>query len=172
MANSGWRTGAERVTAVERVEDLLPTTTDSPEATQALGARLAERLRPGDVVALYGDLGAGKTQLAKGIGAALGLDAHVITSPTFTLLHEYDGGECFPLYHFDAYRLDGPDAFAALGFEDYFDAGGVCLIEWPARVEALLPERTLRLHLAHDGLERRRVFLRGGEEGIGERESG
>ncbi len=145
---------------------LLPATTASPQQTRALGARLAEHFGPGDVVALYGDLGAGKTQLVKGLCAALGVDEQHVTSPTFTLLHEYDGRTCgggpsggapLPVYHFGAYRLDGPDAFYALGYEEYFYSGGLCLIEWPARIEPLLPAEAIRLRLTHQGSDRRLI---------------
>ena len=147
--------------------DLLPLETTAPEATRSFGAKLAECLGPGDVVALYGDLGTGKTQLVKGICAGLGFDAQEVRSPTFTLLHEY-ATEHLPVYHFDAYRIRRPDEFFELGYEEYFYDEGLCLVEWPARVETLLPPGTLRLRLTHQGGDRR-LIEKGGE---GEWESG
>lgn len=145
---------------------LFPAETDSPAATRALGRRLAGRFAPGAVVALYGELGAGKTQFVKGVAGALGLSEREVRSPTFVIAREYDGrwpdghaqaGEAVPLYHLDAYRLDGPEGLAAVDYETYFFSAGVCLIEWPGRIEAVLPEDTLRLQLEHRGAERRRV---------------
>lgn len=139
----------------------LPRTTTSPEDTRTVGARLARLLAPGAVVALYGDLGSGKTQFVKGCCAALGVPEAEVSSPTFTILHEYAGrtadGTALPIYHFDAYRIEHPDEFYALGYEEYFYGDGLCLVEWPARVEALIPERALRLRLAHAGGDERLV---------------
>lgn len=113
---------------------------NSPEETAAAGAESARNARPGDVFALQGDLGAGKTQWAKGFVAEMGSDAQV-TSPTFTLVHEYAGGRC-PVYHFDFYRLEQPEAVLALGFDDYMQGDGICVIEWADRFPQLLPETT------------------------------
>jgi tRNA threonylcarbamoyladenosine biosynthesis protein TsaE len=135
---------------------LMPTETSAPEETKAFGAALAARLSPGDVVALYGDLGTGKTHLVKGIAGALGVPEETVVSPTFTIVNEYDGPG-FPLYHVDAYRLRRIDEFFELGYEDYFYGGGLCLVEWPERIEALLPPHTLRLRLTHLGGNRRRI---------------
>ena len=140
---------------------LLPAETAAPEETQALGAALAGALSPGAVLALYGDLGAGKTQLVKGLCAALGVPPEEVRSPTFTLLHEYagrtPGGRALPLYHVDAYRIEQPGELFELGYEEYFYGNGVCLVEWPARIEALLPKDALRLRLTHQGGNRRLV---------------
>jgi tRNA threonylcarbamoyladenosine biosynthesis protein TsaE len=137
-------------------EALLPVETRTPDETKAIGAALAARLSSGDVVALYGDLGAGKTHLVKGIAAALGVPEESVNSPTFTLVNEYTGRD-FPLYHFDAYRIRHLDEFFELGYEDYFFGDGLCLIEWPERIEPLLPPATLRLRLSHLGEHRRRI---------------
>jgi tRNA threonylcarbamoyladenosine biosynthesis protein TsaE len=145
-----------------RLSDLLPATTDSPADTQALGAALADRLPPGSVVALYGDLGTGKTHLVKGVAEGLGLSPHRVRSPTFTILHTYTDG-ARPLYHFDAYRVQTADELVELGFEDYLDGGpsgdGFTCIEWADRVEALLPASALRLALTHEGPQRRRIAV-------------
>ncbi len=108
---------------------------NSPEQTAAAGAEWAGRAQVGDVIGLIGDLGAGKTQFVKGFVAALGSDA-AVTSPTFTLVHEYLGGR-LPVYHFDFYRLDSPDAVLRLGFDEYANGDGVCLIEWADRFPEL-----------------------------------
>ncbi len=143
-----------------RLNAHFPATTDSQEETQSLGATLAALLPPGSVVGLYGDLGTGKTHLVKGMADGLGLPPETVRSPTFTILHSYTDGER-PLYHFDAYRVQSPDEFIELGFDEYVanDAGLTC-IEWADRVESLLPPETLRLTLTHEGPQRRRITLR------------
>ena len=135
--------------------DLLPAETVAPDETVALGQQLAELIQPGDVLALYGDLGAGKTHLVKGLCAALGIPAPAVSSPTFTLVNEYDG--TFPVYHFDAYRIERLGEFFEIGYESYFFGDGVCLVEWPERVEALVPDHAIRLRLTHLGEDRRRI---------------
>jgi tRNA threonylcarbamoyladenosine biosynthesis protein TsaE len=110
---------------------------NSPAETFAAGERSARESKRGDVLALRGDLGAGKTQFVKGFVAGMGSHAEV-TSPTFTLIHEYSGGR-FPVYHFDLYRLDVGDAVLRLGFDDYVDGDGVCIIEWADRFRELMP---------------------------------
>lgn len=134
----------------------LPATTDGPAATQALGARLAAELPPGSVVALVGDLGAGKTHLAKGVAQGLGLDPDEVTSPTFTLVQEYaEAG----LVHLDLYRLERPGEVDALGLDDILEAFDVALVEWPERAFGRLPAGTVWLHLEHLGGDRRRIAL-------------
>ncbi len=146
----------ETATEPDRLAHLLPAVTASPAQTRALGARLAALLRQGDVVALYGDLGAGKTQLVKGVCAGLGIERCAVTSPTFTLLHEYEGGRLL-VYHFDAYRITRPDELFELGCEEYVYGEGLCLIEWAGRVEPLLPPEALCLRLAHRGGDQRLI---------------
>jgi len=109
----------------------------SEPETERLGRALAEIIAPGTVIGLIGPLGAGKTRLARAIAEALGVDPRAIASPTFVLIHEYEG--TLPVYHFDVYRLPSADAFDALGATDYWDAGGVCLVEWADRVLDRLP---------------------------------
>ena len=138
------------------LDAVLPATTTSAAATIDLGRRLASQLVPGDIVALYGDMGAGKTHLTKGLCEGLGLSGAAVTSPTFTLVNEY-AGAAFPIYHFDAYRIKRMDEFFELGYEDYFFGEGVCLIEWPEHIEPLLPKHTLRLRLTHLGGDERRI---------------
>ena len=139
---------------------LLPNETTSAAETEALGRRLARAFAPGDVVALYGDLGAGKTHLVKGIAAALGVPPMAVTSPTFTVVNEYAGAD-FPIYHLDAYRIEHLDELFELGYEDYFYGEGLCLIEWPEKVEPLLPPHTRRLRLTHAGHDRRHISADG-----------
>lgn len=137
------------------LSDLLPTETASPAETVALGTAIAAHLQPGDVLALYGDLGAGKTHLTKGICSGLGIAPDTVSSPTFTIVNEYEG--TLPVYHIDAYRIERPAEFFELGYETYLFGDGVCLLEWPERVEALVPEQALRLRLTHSGGDRRRI---------------
>jgi tRNA threonylcarbamoyladenosine biosynthesis protein TsaE len=105
----------------------FPAETGSPDETVALGARIARTIAPGDVVALYGDLGTGKTHLVKGIAAGMGFDAADVDSPTFVLVHEYATDP--PLYHFDAYRIVRPSEFVDIGFHEYAGGDGICVIE-------------------------------------------
>jgi tRNA threonylcarbamoyladenosine biosynthesis protein TsaE len=123
----------------------------NPAATRELGHFLGERLFPGAVVALVGQLGAGKTNLCRAIAEGLGVpDSSVVTSPTFVLIQEYEGGR-LPLYHFDAYRLRGEAEFAELGSAEYFEGAGVCLVEWADRVAGCLPREHLRVELSVTG---------------------
>ena len=101
---------------------------NSAQETEALGERLAARLRPGDVIAYTGDLGAGKTAFTRGLARGLGV-ADRVTSPTFTIVNEYEGGR-LPLFHFDLYRMDSPEELFDIGWEDYLARGGVCAVEW------------------------------------------
>lgn len=110
--------------------------THSPEETEALAARLAETLRAGDVLALDGDLGAGKTAFTRGLAQGLGFSG-TVTSPTFTIVNEYEGGR-LPLFHFDLYRLTSPEELFDIGWEDYLDRGGVCCVEWSRRGAELM----------------------------------
>ena len=125
-------------------------------ATAALGAMLAQRLRPGDVVGLYGELGSGKTTLARAIlRAASGDPDLIVPSPTFTLVEVYET-ERGPYWHFDLYRLEAPEQVYELGWEDAL-AEGIVLIEWPQRLGALLPKH-LSVTLEFDGDGRRALL--------------
>ena len=114
--------------------------------TEALGARLAEVLTPGAVVAYRGGLGMGKTAFTRGLARGLGYRGRV-TSPTFTIVNEYEGGR-LPLFHFDMYRLEGADALFDIGWEDYLDRGGVCAVEWSELAEGALPPETVFVIIA------------------------
>ena len=114
--------------------------------TEALGARLASALSPGAVVAYRGGLGMGKTAFTRGLARGLGYKGRV-TSPTFTIVNEYEGGR-LPLFHFDMYRLEGADALFDIGWEDYLDRGGVCAVEWSELAEGALPPETVFVTIA------------------------
>ena len=133
---------------------------DTWEDTLALGRRLGRDAGVGSVIALCGGLGAGKTHLTKGIAAGLGADPEVVSSPTFSLVQEYRGGR-LPVYHFDFYRMESAEEVLAIGWDEYVEAGGVCVVEWADLFPALLPEGTQwwRLELGADGV--RRAFREG-----------
>lgn len=124
--------------------------------------KLAEKARPGQVIALIGDLGAGKTTLAKYIAEGLGVEER-ITSPTFTLIHEYQSGR-LPFYHFDVYRLEDPEEMYELGYEEYFYGDGLCVVEWADKVEEMIPEDALWLYLSYGDEEDLRVIEEKQEE--------
>lgn len=121
---------------------MLTVKTGTPTKTFELAKRFAGYLPLGTVLALTGDLGAGKTVFAQGIAAGLGVTAHV-TSPTFTIVNEYRGR--IPFYHIDAYRLEDESEIFEFGFEEYFFAPAVTLVEWPQQIEAVLPEELIRI---------------------------
>lgn len=123
-----------------------------PEETKDFAKRLAGFLQAGDVIALEGDLGAGKTTFTKGLAEGLGITRNV-NSPTFTIIKEYQGR--LPLYHMDVYRVE--DAFEDLGFEEYFEGDGVTVVEWAHLIEAQLPEELLLLQLFLDENGARRI---------------
>ncbi|WP_108024172.1 tRNA (adenosine(37)-N6)-threonylcarbamoyltransferase complex ATPase subunit type 1 TsaE [Melghirimyces profundicolus] len=118
--------------------------THNPEETRNLARHLAPRLRRGDVIALEGDLGAGKTTFTQGLAAGLGIEEPV-DSPTFTLIKEYEGGR-LPLYHMDVYRLNHPTE--ELGWDEYFYGDGVTLVEWADRIEPMLPGELIRIEVS------------------------
>ena len=132
--------------------------THSPEETEALGEALGRRLRGGEIVAYYGDLGAGKTAFTRGLARGLDISARV-TSPTYTIVNEYLGGR-LPLFHFDMYRLSSADDLFDIGWEDYLQRGGVCAVEWSENVqEALEDALTVRIEKRSD--ETREITIEG-----------
>jgi len=131
--------------------------TADPAETRALAARLATVARPGDLVALLGDLGAGKTEFAKGFGAGLGV-TEMISSPSFVLMAEHPGR--VPLFHLDLYRLDGPDIVISDGLLDEREAEGVTLVEWADRLGRALPSARLDVHIEILPDDRRRISVR------------
>ena len=136
-------------------------TTHSADETQALGQKLAKRLLPGDVIAYFGDLGAGKTALTRGIAQGLGV-TDLVTSPTYTIVNEYLTGR-IPLFHFDMYRLGSSDELFDIGWEDYLARGGVCAVEWSENVEDALRD-AIHITIEKDPLEpdTRRITIEGG----------
>lgn len=130
-------------------------TSNSPEDTVGIGRELGKLMKPGTVVCLEGDLGAGKTHFAKGVALGLGVEDHV-TSPTFTLINEYEGR--LPFYHVDAYRLEDEDEAYELGIEEYLYGSGITLIEWPDRIGSLLPTERLIVTINRGETEESRVL--------------
>ena len=113
---------------------------NSPAETEAIGRQVAENIGVGSVLALKGDLGSGKTLFVKGVVGGLGSSADV-TSPTFTILNEYRGGGRLPVYHFDLFRVENPQALERLGLDDYFFGDGISVIEWADRFPEFVPEQ-------------------------------
>lgn len=126
------------------------------DETRAFGLELGASLRKGDIVALIGDLGTGKTALTKYIAEGLGIQ-EVITSPTFTIVQEYRQGR-LPLYHFDVYRIGDPEEMYELGYEEYFYGDGVCVIEWADLIEELLPEYTKVIRIEYGKNQEERIY--------------
>ncbi|WP_415930428.1 tRNA (adenosine(37)-N6)-threonylcarbamoyltransferase complex ATPase subunit type 1 TsaE [Zhenpiania hominis] len=126
------------------------------DETRAFGLELGASLRKGDIVALIGDLGTGKTALTKYIAEGLGI-RETITSPTFTIVQEYRQGR-LPLYHFDVYRIGDPEEMYELGYEEYFYGDGVCVIEWADLIEELLPEYTKVIRIEYGKNQEERIY--------------
>ena len=143
---------------VEQTQYGLIVDVDSETETDRLGQAIADVIEPGVIIGLIGPLGAGKTRLSRAIAEALGVDSGAIASPTFVLVHEYEGR--IPVYHIDTYRLEDPDAFDALGIAEDLEGTGVCLIEWADRVMDRLPASTWWLQLKATGIESRRIEMR------------
>ncbi len=118
----------------------------SAEEMQEFGKSVAKTLVPGRVLALSGDLGAGKTTFVQGLALGLGIE-DPIQSPTFVYVNQYAGK--VPLFHFDLYRMKDVDDFLGMGFFEYFDLGGICVIEWPERIASILPQDVLRICFSH-----------------------
>ena len=135
--------------------------TISPEETEAVGRKIAAKLLPGDIIAYYGDLGAGKTAFTRGLAAGLGVTEQV-TSPTYTIVNEYLSGR-MPLFHFDMYRLDSADDLFDIGWEDYLARGGVCAVEWSENVEEAL-SGAIRITISKDPADEnvRTITIEGG----------
>lgn len=124
--------------------------------TEAFGMKLAEKLVPGDVVALVGNLGTGKTTLSKYIARGLGID-EPITSPTFTIVQEYHQGR-LPLYHFDVYRIGDIEEMYEMGYEEYFFGEGVSLVEWADMIEEIIPEDAKIIFIEYGAEEGQRIY--------------
>ncbi|MCD8050949.1 MAG: tRNA (adenosine(37)-N6)-threonylcarbamoyltransferase complex ATPase subunit type 1 TsaE [Clostridiales bacterium] len=138
--------------------------TNSAPETEALGAKLAQKLRPGDIIAYTGDLGAGKTAFTRGLALGLGITERV-TSPTFTIVNEYEGGR-LPLFHFDLYRLGSSEELYDIGWEDYLARDGVCAVEWSEVAADVLESGVIRVDLRRGESDDQRVIT---IEGVEER---
>ena len=123
--------------------------TKSAAETRALGEKLAARLRPGDVLLLEGDLGAGKSELTRGIAKGLGV-AETVTSPSFTILNVYESGR-YPLYHFDWYRLESSEELYELGMDEFLGGDGIAVVEWPGQCPDAVPEGAVRIRMTVAG---------------------
>ena len=130
--------------------------TISPEETEAVGRKIAAKLLPGDIIAYYGDLGAGKTAFTRGLAAGLGVTEQV-TSPTYTIVNEYLSGR-LPLFHFDMYRLGSSDELFDIGWEDYLARGGVCAVEWSENVDDALDDDAIRVDIRRGAQDDQRVI--------------
>ena len=129
--------------------------TKSAAETRALGEKLAGRLQPGDVLLLEGDLGAGKSELTRGIAKGLGV-TETVTSPSFTILNVYESGRC-PLYHFDWYRLESVEELYELGMDEYLGGDGIAVVEWPGRCPDAVPEGAVRIRMTAAGENERMI---------------
>ena len=134
--------------------------TNSAEETFALGKALGEKASPGQIYTLDGDLGTGKTVFTQGVAAGLGI-TEAISSPTFTIVQEYDTGR-LPLYHFDVYRIGDIEEMEEIGYDDYFFGEGICLIEWADLIREILPEHVIRITIEKDlekGFDYRKITI-------------
>lgn len=139
--------------------------TKSPEETFAVGRKIGEKARPGEIYTLTGDLGVGKTVFTQGVAAGLGIEEPV-SSPTFTIIQEYDSGR-IPFYHFDVYRIGDIEEMEEIGYDDYFFGRGICLIEWANLIEEILPEDHIKICIEKDlekGFDYRRITITGGKD--------
>ncbi len=141
------------------------TVTHSAAETRALGARMAQELKAGDVVLLEGELGAGKSEFARGVAGGLGV-TETVTSPSFTILNVYESGRV-PLYHFDWYRLESAEELFEMGLDEYLGGDGVALVEWPGRCPEAVPEKHLMIRFVQTGEETREIeVVRSGESAV------
>ncbi len=139
--------------------------TKSPEETFAVGKKIGEKACPGEIYTLTGDLGVGKTVFTQGVAVGLGIEEPV-SSPTFTIIQEYDSGR-LPFYHFDVYRIGDIEEMEEIGYDDYFFGRGICLIEWANLIEEILPEDHIEICIEKDlekGFDYRRITITGGKD--------
>ena len=136
--------------------------TNSPEETFALGQKLGEQAKAGQISTLNGDLGVGKTVFTQGIARGLGI-TEAVSSPTFTIVQVYEEGR-LPFYHFDVYRIGDIEEMEEIGYDDYFFGNGVCMIEWAELIEELIPENSIHVTIEKDlekGFDYRRITITG-----------
>lgn len=125
--------------------------------TESIAESFSKQIKAGDVICLNGELGAGKTHFVRGFVKGFGLPAEVVSSPTFTIINEYEGA--IPVYHFDCYRLDHFREALEIGAEDYFYGNGVCIIEWPEKIQEILPDHTIGVKIDVTGKEEREIIF-------------
>lgn len=130
---------------------------NSVEETIRIGKNYAPNLKIGDVVCLEGDLGAGKTHFVKGIASFFDVEAEKVSSPTFTLINEYEGK--IPIYHFDCYRLKTEEEALEIGIEEYLYGDGISIIEWPSKIKGLIPENAVQIEIHHQGDSKRSIKI-------------
>ena len=138
--------------------------TNTPQETFCVGKKIGENARPGQIYTLTGDLGVGETVFTQGVAAGLGI-TEPISSPTFTIIQEYETGR-LPLYHFDVYRIGDIEEMEEIGYDDYFFGQGICLIEWANLIEEILPENLIQITIEKDlekGFDYRRITVTGNE---------
>ena len=134
---------------------------ENEEKTREIGSKLGELLTPKSVICLIGDLGAGKTTMTLSLARSLGVDDY-ITSPTFTIVNEYEGK--MPLYHFDVYRIGSSEEMYDIGFDEYIDGEGVCIIEWANLIEDILPDEYLYIEMNYKETGREMILTPKGEK--------
>ena len=139
--------------------------TNTPQETYAVGKKIGENAKPGQIYTLTGDLGVGKTVFTRGVAAGLNI-TEPINSPTFTIIQEYESGR-LPLYHFDVYRIGDIEEMEEIGYDDYFFGQGICLIEWANLIEEILPENLIKVTIEKElekGFDYRKITITGLEE--------
>jgi len=130
----------------------------SEEETFRIAREYARQTKPGDVICLEGDLGAGKTHFTKGFVTAFGLDKNIVSSPTFALINEYQGDK-IEIFHFDCYRIEEIQEALEIGAEEYFYRDGICIIEWPERIQAILPSHSKTVTITSTGPSEREILF-------------
>lgn len=130
----------------------------SIQETISFGKKFAEELNAGDVVCLEGDLGAGKTHFVKGIASFFGVMEDQVSSPTFTLINEYQGD--IPIFHFDCYRLKNEQEALEIGTEEYFYGDGISIVEWPQKIRNLIPSEAFWISITHSGEHQREIDIK------------
>src|SRR6056297_1074175 len=131
----------------------------SEEETFRIAKEYARQIKPGDVICLEGDLGAGKTHFTKGFVTAFGLEKDIVSSPTFALINEYQG-DTVEIFHFDCYRLEKIQEALEIGAEEYFYGDGICIIEWPERIRAILPSNSKTVTITSTGPSEREILFK------------
>ena len=133
--------------------------TKSSDETIALGKKIGAKLKPGDIVGFYGELGSGKTTMIKGVAIGFGVkEQDIVKSPSFIMVNEYKGR--YPIYHIDLYRIKNAEEILSIGFDEYLYGNGICLIEWAEKAEKELPDKTIKIELEVVNLEKRKIKIK------------